>query len=334
MSTSKYSICYFIPYFGKLPQGFPMWLLSCSANKTVNWILMTDDKTEYHYPPNVRVIYCSFEDVKKRIQKFYSFPIVLDRPWKLCDYRPAYGEIFADELSGYDFWGHCDMDLIWGDIRQFITDDILDQYDKIGFQGHSTLYRNTSEVNARYQTVLEGELTYQDIFQSSYGHCFDEDLINKIYQKLNIQYYTGINFAHFDPLTNSFFLEYFPVEDNYKNRRQVFVWEDGKIKRYYLHNKIIYSDEEFMYLHTFKRPIVYKADNYAADKIYVMYPDVLKEIRREDLTYNFINRKGKCSALRYYVTFAYNYRKKLTIKNVIGSFLNKTKRAIKRGKRY
>ena len=37
------SICYVIPYFGKLPAGFKMWLLSCSANDTIDWILYTDD---------------------------------------------------------------------------------------------------------------------------------------------------------------------------------------------------------------------------------------------------------------------------------------------------
>ena len=94
------------------------------------------------------------------------------------------------------------MDLIWGDIRKFITDDMLDQYDKIGFQGHSTLYRNTPEVNARYRTILEGELTYQNIFQSSYGHCFDEDLINKIYQDFLWSLWTKVKEASGDDFGN------------------------------------------------------------------------------------------------------------------------------------
>ena len=59
------SICYVIPYFGKLPAGFKMWLLSCSANDTIDWILYTDDYTEYDYPNNVKVHYCSYEDIKK-----------------------------------------------------------------------------------------------------------------------------------------------------------------------------------------------------------------------------------------------------------------------------
>ena len=42
------SIAYLVPYFGKLPVGFKMWLLSCAANETIDWILLTDDRTEYN----------------------------------------------------------------------------------------------------------------------------------------------------------------------------------------------------------------------------------------------------------------------------------------------
>ena len=52
------SICYVVPYFGTLPKtSFRLWLKSCKANPTVNWIIFTDDKTEYDYPDNVKVYY-------------------------------------------------------------------------------------------------------------------------------------------------------------------------------------------------------------------------------------------------------------------------------------
>ena len=41
---------------------------------------------------------------------------------KLCDYKPAYGLIFEDELIGYDYWGFCDTDILLGDIYQFLED--------------------------------------------------------------------------------------------------------------------------------------------------------------------------------------------------------------------
>ena len=116
------SIAYLVPYFGKLPAGFKMWLLSCAANETIDWILLTDDRTVYNYPNNVKVHYCTYDSIKERIQNNFDFPIVISKAWKLCDFRPAYGEIFSDELKTYDYWGHCDMDLILrglDDVQEF-----------------------------------------------------------------------------------------------------------------------------------------------------------------------------------------------------------------------
>lgn len=110
---------------------------------------------EYVYPENVRVSYCSFDDIKRKIASLFDFTIELSAPYKLCDYKPTYGHAFEKELKEYDFWGYCDIDLIFGDIRNFITDKILDKFDMIGFQGHSTIFRNSKEVNSRYMLACE-----------------------------------------------------------------------------------------------------------------------------------------------------------------------------------
>ena len=156
------SIAYVLPYFGKFPKGFELFLLSCKNNSTIDWLIFTDDRTEYDYPSNVKVTYYTFEEIKDKVQKNFNFKIVLDKPYKFCDYKPAYGEIFSEELKGYDFWGMCDLDLAWGDIRKFITDDLLNKYERIGFLGHSTIYKNTTEVNSRYRTIFDGN-NYPDV---------------------------------------------------------------------------------------------------------------------------------------------------------------------------
>ncbi len=70
------SICYVVPYFGTLPKtSFRLWLKSCKANPTVNWIIFTDDKTEYDYPNNVKVYYTTLDEMRERFQSFYDFPI-------------------------------------------------------------------------------------------------------------------------------------------------------------------------------------------------------------------------------------------------------------------
>ena len=319
------SIIYIIPYFGKLPKSIDMWLLSCKMNPTVDWLVFTDDKSEHDYPKNVKVKYCTFDEFKQRIQNNYDFKVNIYKPWKLCEFKPTYGEIFAEEIKGYDFWGHCDMDLIWGDIRKFVTDDMLEKYDKIGFQGHSTLYRNTLENNTRYRSEIPGLISYKEAFASDRGHCFDEVTITEIFDKLGLNQYTETNFAHLSAFSNSFYLIHLDKSEDYKNNRQIIVWKNGKIFRYYNHNGKMYSDDEFMYFHTFMRPIKYQIDKYDENCVYIAYPDVIKRIDENKITYKFIQRHGTCPKLVFNIRLAWSYRKKLTIKKVINGFKQKFK---------
>lgn len=319
-----FRIGYLLPYFGNLPKGFDLWLLTCQANPSMDWLIFTDDQTKYDYPENVKVKYISYDAFKKRIVDHFNFPVVIDRPWKLCEFKPAYGEIFSHELREYDFWGHCDTDLIWGDIRNFITDDILEKYDKIGFQGHSTLYRNTPEVNSRYKTIIPGQLSYKDIFNSSEGHCFDENGIENIYEYLKIPYFRETNFAHLDRFHSSFFLGHQPISEDYKNDRQVFVWNNGKIIRYYLKQKSV-CQEEYMYLHFFSAPITYRTTKIDISCKYVARPHVVENLTKEiDVAY--LQKYGHCSSLYFYLKVAYFNRHKITAKKILNAFRLKYKR--------
>lgn len=127
------TILYIVPYFGKFPRLFPVWLHSCANNPTVNWLILTDDKRDFCYPANVKVEYTTFAAVRERIQKLFDFEINLSHPYKLCDFKITYGLAFADYLKGYDFWGICDIDLIWGNIRNILDEKIFATYDKIGY---------------------------------------------------------------------------------------------------------------------------------------------------------------------------------------------------------
>jgi hypothetical protein len=69
-----------------------------AANPDVSWLLLTEQPV-LDAPPNVAVQLCEFEDLAKRIRSHFEFEIALERPYKLCDFRPAFGEIFADELT-------------------------------------------------------------------------------------------------------------------------------------------------------------------------------------------------------------------------------------------
>lgn len=308
------SICYIVPYFGKIPKEFQIWLDTCKFNETINWIIITNDMSEFDYPNNVQRIQMSFEEVKQRIQQYFDFTIQLENYWEISFFKPAYGEIFQEYIQKYDFWGHCDIDLMWGNIRKFITDDILEKYEKIGFQGHSTLYKNTKEINRRYKTIVPGQISYKDVYSGKVKYSFDENGMEKIYNFLNIDYYKETNFAHLSKYDYSFYLKYLPDRDSYKNERQIFIWKNGKLERLYLDNGKI-GNEEFMYIHFFCRPIKYKVEKLEKNKKYIIYPDVIKEYDKE-IDYNFIKKFGKCSKMQYYIRSLYYNRKKITIKKI------------------
>ena len=169
--------CFIIPYFGKFNNYFPLFLKTCAWNKDFNWLVVTDDETKYDYPNNFRVVRMSFQQLKSLVQSKFNFPISLDRPYKLCDYKPAYGYIFEDYLSDYKFWGHCDTDVLMGDLSKFFTDNVFDKYDKIGCLGHMVLYRNTHENNRVFMHDYKGVSLFKNAFTTDDIKTFDEEYL-------------------------------------------------------------------------------------------------------------------------------------------------------------
>ena len=169
------SIVLIVAYFGAFPNYITAWLKTCRNNPTINWLVITDNTIECGIPENVKFINIAFEELRKKIQKKYPFYISLNSPYKLCDFKPAYGEIFQDEIKGYDFWGHCDMDLLWGDLRCFITDEVLSSYDRLFLHGHLVIYRNSPEINGWYRTLkpIDPNHTYEKIFSINDNYAFD-----------------------------------------------------------------------------------------------------------------------------------------------------------------
>lgn len=171
-------ICICSVYMGQLPNTIKFWINSVKNNPSVDFILFTDSdvKNIRGGASNLRIIHMTLSDVKARIQRLFDFPIVLDAPYKLCDYKPVFGNAFKEYFKDYDFWGYADLDLIFGNIRYFITDDVLSQYDKIYHQGHLSLYRNCDQMNNLYLRILpKGKaFDYRFVFSTKHPCFFDE----------------------------------------------------------------------------------------------------------------------------------------------------------------
>lgn len=151
------SIVLIVPYIGKWPFWFDAYLISMAKNPTINWLFITDCQVPNKYPENVKFLPTTMEQLNQEINTVLKTQVPLS-PRKLCDIRPAYGKIFQDEIKNYGFWGFCDVDIVWGDIRKFITDEMLANYDiissrKKAISGHFTIFRNIDRINNYYKTI-------------------------------------------------------------------------------------------------------------------------------------------------------------------------------------
>lgn len=242
------SIAIIVCYFGKLPDYFNLWLKSCEMNNTIEFFVFTDQKNIKEYPKNVNVNFTDLNSLKKQFENKLNMTISLENPFKICDFRPAFGIIFEDYLNNYDFWGHCDIDQIFGDIRKFLTSSILENYNRILYLGHLSLYRNIEKINSAYK--LQGSLfNYKKVFTHKQNYAFDEITGSKmIFEYNNIPIYKEKIFADIDSKYKRLHL----YKDYRDKEYQIFYWENGKIYRAYIENNEIKVDE-FIYIHFQKK---------------------------------------------------------------------------------
>lgn len=166
------SIVILFPYFGVLPIQYNMWRASALCNSSIDYIFFTD--AEVKPASNIIVHKISFDVFRQMVQSKFDFPIILDRPYKICDYRPAFAYILSEYVKGYDFWGWGDLDVVYGDIRHFVTDDVLSRFKMISGYGHFTLYKNDDYTNTFFMKEVDGYVSYKDAFTQRRSMYFDE----------------------------------------------------------------------------------------------------------------------------------------------------------------
>ena len=101
--------------------------------------------------------------------------LTINHSYKLCDFKPAYGLIFEDLIKKYDFWGFGDIDVIYGNIRNFITKNLLENFDLISVRpdwtpGCFLLFKNEKKMNLLFKKSKD----YEKVFTSDIHFCFDE----------------------------------------------------------------------------------------------------------------------------------------------------------------
>ena len=143
-------IVFLIPYFGKWPEWMELYIDSIERNPTIDFHFFTDCDTSISSAKNIFFHPTTFEKYTLDAQQILGVPIEIPNPYKICDLRPFFGIIHSDIIKDYDFFGWTDVDLVFGDIRSFYSDEILKTHDvlsshEIRLAGHCALLRTSKK---------------------------------------------------------------------------------------------------------------------------------------------------------------------------------------------
>jgi hypothetical protein len=161
----------------------PFFLESCRKNPDIDWKLFSDCGTPENLPSNVHMHTITFSDYCDFVSQKLNIHFSPADPYKLCDIKPAYGFLHADDLRRYDFWGFGDIDVIYGQLREWFTHEHLTRYDLFSshirrISGHLTLLRNTPRMHQLFQRIPN----WQEKFCGP-NEMLDEKAFTRVFQK-------------------------------------------------------------------------------------------------------------------------------------------------------
>lgn len=244
-----------MPYFGRWPEWMNLYIESCKWNPTIDWLFLTDCGEPENKCSNVNYVHLSIEEMEALIIQKLGIEIPLvDQSYKLCDIRPAYGILFEEHINGYDYFGYGDIDVIYGNIRKFYTNEVL-KYNFISthtdrLAGHFSLLENIPKVKNAFRKIPNWQqLIKQTQINKSFDECYFSNHVlwhgrypflkrkiaplfgKPVYSILCVERYSTILSPHKSWLDGS---RVYPSE---------WYWKEGRLTN----DKD--GDREFMYLH-------------------------------------------------------------------------------------
>ena len=170
------AIAIIVCHIGEMPWYFSYFLHSCKFNQSIDFLILTDETSLPKYiPKNVQILQTSLAEINELATQKMGYDINIKNGYKLCDFKPTYGVVFSDLLKNYDFWGFGDIDVFYGNIREFITEDLLANYDLISVRpdwipGCFVLFKNSEKMNKLFTHSKD----YIKVLTSDTHYCFDE----------------------------------------------------------------------------------------------------------------------------------------------------------------
>lgn len=299
---------FILPYFGKLPNYFPLFLKSVSFHPMVDLMLFTDDRRSFDYPSNAIVHYCTFEETVARFRSKIGDDICLPTPRKLCDFKPTYGFVFEEFISEYEYWAYGDCDTLWGDFDAILSPLFDEGFDKVFALGHLSFTKNTAENNRIFFRDYHGESFFREALCKEPIYWFDEAFKADRKDILTLFLEAGKKVYTKDPSLNPvvrtlYFHQGILDFENYrfdtiKEPPFYALWEDGRIFKVQRNQKT-----EYLYLHMQMRKMDYDDSVLNAQAVRIV-PDAFIPLQKP-LSANFLTCVSY-SGLIHYLRYRYH----------------------------
>lgn len=165
------------PFYGDLPPWFDKFVSNFEATlakQGYDWLRTHD-----------------LDDFNKRCINTFDFqsPIISGSP-KVWDYRCALGLLYADYLEGYDYWGHMDFDMVFGEVSAWFPDEEIKKVE-LWSNHHSyvngcfSLYRNSTKVNCLFKKIPNWERILQSPVTTGW---VEKEYSQQVQRDLNYRY--------------------------------------------------------------------------------------------------------------------------------------------------
>lgn len=247
-------ILLFMVYYGKLPNYFNIWLKAAEYNDTIDFCIITDCLDEYaKLPENVQLFYWPYEQFKNRIQDKFDFTVSIKNYGRISQFRPAFAYVFPEKVKGYDYWGFIECDLIPGNIRAFISDEILESHDKIFKLGHFQIFKNNKKMNTLFMQKAKSALDYKFAFGQNV--LFFEELLgmHNLAEAKDCKTYSENIFADIKCYEYMFCRSPYGYSQGNVEKKCLCEFNNGKIYCFFLNDYGKLQKEEVLYVHLQKR---------------------------------------------------------------------------------
>ena len=141
-----------IPFFGEQPDYLPLFLKSCVPATRFRFHIFSDTAPPNDTPENVTWHKSSHEETYRRANLVTGCSAVPASLHAICNLRPFFPLMYPEAIQDAEYWGYCDLDVMFGDIDRVLTE--FERSNADGFTshwkycvGHFTFFRNNAKVN-------------------------------------------------------------------------------------------------------------------------------------------------------------------------------------------